>query len=106
MRKKKMLEQQIEEQRKTSENILEILKILAEGGYISVHFYKNREPSYFVTPKDSSKSNLELCTKKIFEGLYSRGLLVATHENVHDTFAVQCYVLRILKEKTDKENSK
>lgn len=90
-------EKQIDNQRKTSENIMEIFKILAEGGDIAVHIYSNKEPSYFVTPKDSNKSNFELCTRKIFEGLYARGLLILTNENVHEDFAVQRYALRIVK---------
>lgn len=103
MRKKELLEninkqkKQIEDQKKQTENVMDIFKVLAEGGEIAVHIHPNKEPSYFVTPKDSNKSNFELCTRKIFEGLYARGLLVVANENVHEDFAVQRYCLRTVK---------
>ena len=88
---------QIEDQLKAIENVMGIFKILAEGGHIDVHIHSNKEPSYFVTPK-GGKCDLNMCSRKTLEGLYSRGLLVVTRECVHEDFAVQTYVLRFPKE--------
>lgn len=96
MRKTELLET-INNQKKQIENVMDIFKVLAEGGDIAVHIYKKKEPSYFVTPKGSTKSNFEICSGKIFEGLYSRGLLIVTGESFYEDFAVQHYALRAPK---------
>ena len=104
MKKKELLElvnkqsKTIDAQCKVTENVMNIIKILVEGGDLSVHIHPNKEPSYFVSPKGSKASDYESCTRKIFEGFYSRGLLIVTSENVHEDFAVQHYVLRTAKE--------
>lgn len=105
MRKKELLElvnkqkKQLETRNKVADNIMDIFKILAEGGEIAVHIHPDSDPSYFVRAKDSKQSDFNICSRKIFEGLYSRGLLVVTGESVHEKFAVQRYVLRTPKEK-------
>lgn len=92
MRKKELIKLH-NKQQKTIENMLDVFKILVEGGEVAVHIYKDEPPAYFVHPKGNKNCDA-MFSKKIYEGLYSRGLLVLNCENIHEDFAVQRYALR------------
>ena len=96
------LQEQIDEQCKTIENTMDIFKILVEGGSVSLHIYRDKEPCFFVQPRDAKLIDAKF-SKKIYEGLFSRGLLVSNGDVLLDDFASQHYVLRTPKEKSTKE---
>ena len=98
MRKKELINQQ----HKAIENMMDIFKILVEGGDVSLHIYKNnKEPAYFAHAKDGKST--AIFSKRIYEGLFSRGLLVLSGDVVCEDFVAQHYVLRTPKETKNKE---
>lgn len=99
MKQRKELLATIEKQKEQIQSLLDILKILVDGGEVAIHVEKDRAPFYVVYPKKDQKSDA-VFSKEIFEGLYSRGLLFVSSEMAHGDFTVQSYKLKIPKEES------
>ena len=86
------------EQKEQIQSLLDILKILVDGGDVAIHVGKDKT-SYFVHPQNGQKSDA-VFSKEIFEGLYSRGLLFVSSEMTLGDFTAQRYRLKIPKEES------